>query len=221
MNEPRKTASFLDNIRSGEPDLLEPSFAEHSHRVLTIKMVIVGIASLCILIMIAWPLTNMGKRSFKVNLASQNGEAATQDKPRMDKPRLHGVDKNKQPYNLTGDYAIQQNPNTMTIYNIEGDIFLKENGWIALKAKTGNYQVKNKQIYLEGDVSVFTDSGYEIITEVLESDLEKGETRSNHKVNVQGPLCTIDSNGLIINNQNDVIIFTDGVHVKAYPKSKS
>lgn len=181
------------------------------------KRAIVGLVGLLVVVMIVWPLTNMGKRSFKVNLAGSSAPA--DDKPHMIKPRLHGMDKDGQPYNVTARDALQEDKDNVMMQEVSGDVALKDGGWVSLTADTGHYNVTAKTLDLLGAVNVVTDSGYELTTETARALLHKKEVQGDVSVHLQGPLGTLVADGFNLQGATNTIIFKGNVHLKAYPST--
>lgn len=188
-----------------------------TRRTKKMKRAIVGLVGLLVVLMVVWPLTNMGKRSFKVNLAS--GTAPTDEKPHMIKPRLHGMDKDGQPYNITAREAMQETKDSVVLHEVEGDIYRKNGGWIALNAATGYYNVTEKTLDLIGNVDLLTDGAYELATEKAHVILSTKEVQGDVPVSLQGPLGTLTADTFRLQGAMNTIIFTGNVHLKVYSKA--
>lgn len=192
--------------------------SRHSRRARKVKHILIGLVGLLVVAMVVWPLTNLGKRTLKVNLASQATQASD-EKPVMLKPRLHGMDADRQPYNVTATQAIQEDNNNVILQDVVGDIALKGNGWVALHADTGHYHVRDKTLQLLGSVNLLTDSGYELNTETAHVLLGVKEIKGDATVSLQGPLGTLTANEFNLQGDANTLIFKGDVHLTVHPKA--
>lgn len=194
-------------------------FYRHSRRVRKLKIVMISLTSLIILAVIVWPLTNMGQNSFKLGLENNNQVSST-DATNMIKPRFHGLDKNKQPFNVTADSATQKDTENVLLDNINADILLKDGDWMSLLSKTGTYNIKRKHIDLKGKVNLLINNGYEINTESAYIDLNENIASGNETVTVHGPLGNMTAQGFIVRDNGRSIMFHGGVKLITKPPSE-
>ncbi len=203
--------------------VVQDHVTHHARHTKQMKRGIVAAVLLMVLAMIAWPLTHLGQRSFKVNLASGAGKAAPgsqAEQTRMVKPHLHGLDNENQPYNITADDAIQRDKENVDLTNVEGDVFLKDNGWAELRADTGHYNLTAKTLDLGGAVQLGMDNGYELATAEAHATLANREVQGPAAVRVQGPLGTLTADGFALHGGENALAFSGRVHLKAYPKTR-
>jgi lipopolysaccharide export system protein LptC len=107
----------------------------------------------------------------------------------MTKPKLHGVDSEGNPFTVTADKATQ-NPKNLrqaTLANVQADLSLKDGQWMTATAPKGLLDADAHQLELSGAISVFTDEGYELHTDLAHFDLAKGIATGPHRVTGQGP----------------------------------
>jgi lipopolysaccharide export system protein LptC len=107
----------------------------------------------------------------------------------MTKPKLHGVDSEGNPFTVTADKATQ-NPRNLrqaTLANVQADLSLKDGQWMTASAPKGLLDADTHQLELNGAISVFTDEGYELHTDLAHFDLAKGVATGPHRVTGQGP----------------------------------
>lgn len=189
-------------------------FSAYSTMVSKLKIIVGFAAAFLIIMIIVFPLLDDNRQGIKV--IPKDG-VSDNDKPSMEKPRLHGTDANNQPYNITAERAVQEDAKNMTLYKIEGDIHLKDGAWISLLSDSGKYSVSSRTLDLSGSINLFMDNGYEFLTETARVDLKQSIATGNDKVFVQGPLGKLQSQGFVIKNNGDDMEFTGGVHLVIFP----
>lgn len=144
------------------------------------------------------------------------------DDLRMVSPRITGVDRRGRPYVVTADTATQQvdNPDKIYLENIEADLMLDEGGnWLSLTSRFGTLQSEAETLDLREEISVFSANGYEFHAQTANMDFGAGSLVSDQPVYGQGPVGTINANGVETSNDGDKIKFTGGVRVVVFYKS--
>lgn len=179
------------------------------------KYLIAVTAFLLVAILVIWPFTAPEERRLQVAISDADKGTET-EKPKMLKPRFHGVDKNNQPFSITAEEATQSDAENLLLKNPTGDVMLKSGEWISLSAISADYRVKAKQVLLKGNVNVFMNSGYELHTEAVAADMESGTALSNTPVNIQGKAGTLDAAGFTVEDSGSVIRFTGPVKVTIF-----
>jgi len=167
--------------------------------------------------MLAWPLTKMGKKNFKVTFEGQNGEGLLEE-PSMLKPRFHGTGKSGNPYNITSDEAVQTNQNKMALQKVNGDMVLKDGSWMTILSETGDYNIGKKEVDLNGSVNLIIDTGYEMNTESAHINLSENMAAGEEAVTVHGPMGVLTADGFIIREGGNEMIFHGNVHMITIPK---
>jgi len=197
-----------------EEKTVEQTTIQHSSRVNLLKKSILLLLLFLVVLMSVWPLTELGKKQF--NISFEKIEIPLDDeKPRMLKPRFHGLDSNRQPYNITADDAVKKDENNILMQNINADISLKNGEWISLLSDEGTYRVMDKQLDLNGSVNMFTDTGYEIFTQSAHLDFKENKASGNSAVVAYGPLGTMNANGFIVSSGGETVVFFGGVHLSS------
>jgi lipopolysaccharide export system protein LptC len=107
----------------------------------------------------------------------------------MTNPKLHGVDSEGNPFTVTADKATQnpKNLHQATLANVQADLSLKDGQWMTATAPVGTLDADAHRLDLHGAISVFTDEGYELHTDLAHFDLAKGIATGPHRVTGQGP----------------------------------
>ena len=124
--------------------------------------------------MIIWPLTDAGKGVFRVDFDGSDGGGGVLDAS-MERPRFHGVDSKKRPFNIIADIATKNTKDTVLLKKIEGDITIGDKGWLSLTGEQGTYIMSEKRLVLDKSVNLFFDNGYEIYTDY--ADINRSEER--------------------------------------------
>lgn len=139
---------------------------------------------------------------------------------RMASPRYQGMDANGRPYLVTADSATQVGPShqIVKLENIHADLALANDGWATLTAKNGVYHEDTKLLWLEGEVSVYSDHGYEFHSPTARCDVNTGEVTSDDPVAGQGPTGLLTANGFWLAEKGNHMRFTKGVKMTLYPQ---
>ncbi len=207
--------SYLSRLNR---DNVPSKLRKHSLIVGNLKISTIIISVILALALIIWPLTNTGKNNYKIVFENNIEFDEEGDKPRLIKPRFQGIDKKRQPYNITADEAIRVGENIVSLQNINGDIQYAGGSWMSISSETGDYDLDKKQLELSGSVNVFSDNGYEIFTESAHLDLKENIVVGNEDVTMQGPLGTLKSNGFVVRDDGQSIFFHGNVHLVTVPK---
>lgn len=125
------------------------------------------------------------------------------------KPRYESLDKDGQPFTVTADEATQDqnNPELIVLSKPTADITLKDGAWIAGKAEQGIYEQNAEKLQLKGNVNIFHDAGYTLITEELRINLKTQDAFSDTDVQAQGPEGTITAIGLEARGEDNLVLF--------------
>jgi len=144
------------------------------------------------------------------------------DDLRMISPRITGVDRKGRPYVVTADTATQavDEPNRVTMENIEADLMLDDGGdWLSISSRYGTLLSEEELLTLTEKVDVFSAAGYEFHAQIAAINLKDGSLNSDQPVYGQGPVGTINANGVEAANNGELIRFTGGVRVVVFYKS--
>jgi lipopolysaccharide export system protein LptC len=128
----------------------------------------------------------------------------------MINPRYVGTDSQNQPYMVTADQALQVSgdSNVTELVKPKGDITLTDGTWLSLTADTGTYRKKEQLLDLEGQVNLFHDGGYEILTARAHVDLVKNKAEGNDPVTGQGPDTELSGEGFRVYDRGQRVIVT-------------
>jgi len=170
--------------------------------------------------LIAWPY--LEKRDDGFHMIMSDLEIDDPDRIAMTNARFLGTDEKGQPYTLTTSEAWQDPKNKDLIHldTVEGDILLKSGAWVALNATSGTYNQPDQVLTLRDDVSIYTDEGYELHTNVASFDLTTGKGWGDEPVSGQGPAGLLDAQGFRISQDDGRLEFVGPVHMTLYPGTK-
>ena len=143
-------------------------------------------------------------------------------RPTMTNARFLATDGSGQPYTITADLAWQEQGAEDIIFMevLEGDILLVSGAWMTLSADRGVFDQAEQRLILESNVSLFSDSGYEMHTSKAEIDLASGTAQGDMQVVGQGPAGLLTASGFDILDSGDRLRFTGPVHMTVFPGQK-
>jgi len=165
------------------------------------------LAVIVIVVVLVWPVL-FNRAGFRIGgapVASGNGAYA-----KMNNPQFTGVDNRDQYYTVTAASATQRRAGE-EIFELEAakaDWSLNDGGWMAVTSEGGRFDKKQKQLNLQGHVTLFQDRGYELITDTASVDLASGNANGTSPVQGQGPAGTIESEGFQLLDKGATVIFT-------------
>jgi lipopolysaccharide export system protein LptC len=136
--------------------------------------------------------------------------------------RYEGLDDKDQPYLLSADQAIQSSDNKdlIDLEMPKGDISLDDGAWLAMDANEGVYNRETELLDLAGNVTLFHDNGFELRSESARIDLEAGTAEGHETTEGQGPSGSSLSEGFLVLERGDVLVFTGKSRVVIRPNEK-
>ncbi len=160
----------------------------------------------------------------------------------MIKPRLTGTDSDGNPFVVTAERAVQepQNVRRAQLFNVEADLAGDKQAWYNMQASTGLLDSEAQRLWLNGKISLFSDSGYELHTDSAYVDLAPScdaagaaprkpkarkpagrcattTIRGSHVVTGQGPLGTLRANRFRIEKATRRVFLDGRVQMVIYP----
>jgi len=138
---------------------------------------------------------------------------------RMVNPRFSGVDAESRPFLVTASSALQDvsDPRSIMLETLQADIAFSESSWASLSAASGHLNSETETLMLEGNISVFTDAGYEFHTASALVQLDQQRVVSEVEVTGQGPLGTLRADGFVADQAGGRIRFEGNVRMTLYP----
>jgi lipopolysaccharide export system protein LptC len=133
-------------------------------------------------------------------------------------PRLTGTDDSGQPFTVTADSAMQDaaNAKRAMLTKVEADVTLRDGTWINVKSDSGTVDTENRLLDLAGNISIFSDNGYEAHAPVAQIDLKTGVVHGSQTVEAQGPIGTLSADGFEIHRDTKQLYFKGNVHSVFY-----
>ncbi|MDE1938086.1 MAG: LPS export ABC transporter periplasmic protein LptC [Alphaproteobacteria bacterium] len=138
----------------------------------------------------------------------------------MIRPKLTGADGKGNPFTITAAAAVQnaKNRRQATLEKVDADIQLDGAQWINASAAHGFFDMDAGTLKLDGGLSVYTDTGYELHTQSADVNLRQGIFKGQQKVTGQGPLGSLSADSFKIDRLKRRIVLRGHVQMTMYPK---
>jgi lipopolysaccharide export system protein LptC len=132
----------------------------------------------------------------------------------MIKPRLIGDDSDGNPFVVTADRAVQvgRNSRRARLENVEADMTIAKKDWLNATAARGLFDMDSNMLTLDGGLSVFSDTGYELHTQSATVDLKKSIVRGRNTVSGQGPIGTMRADTFVLDRAGGTLVLNGHVH---------
>lgn len=211
--------SSQDTHSGAEAELTRRGKTAYSQFVTAMKVLLPALAA--ILVLTIFISTGTFNSRDELAITFQEVESLNDDL-RMISPRITGVDRKGRPYVVTADTATQavDEPNRVSMENIEADLMLDDGGdWLSISSRYGTLLSEEELLTLTKEVDVFSAAGYEFHAQIATINLKDGSLFSDQPVYGQGPVGTINANGVEAANNGELIRFTGGVRVVVFYKS--
>lgn len=214
QNRDAQGRGYSSLLKVGPVRRLHPFY---SYLVKFLKVVFPVVAIILVLLVVAWPYIKKNVLQFSIGFSSD--EVINEDEPTMINPRYTGLDDNQMPFSITADIArnLILDSTRVELEMPKADITMSDQSWLLITAQQGVYGRNAQVLDLSGDVNVFHDQGYEIMTEAVHIDLNRGSAESSTPVSGHGPIGDLQSEGFRMNNKTNVIHFTGKAALKLYP----
>ncbi|HEX6978664.1 MAG TPA: LPS export ABC transporter periplasmic protein LptC [Alphaproteobacteria bacterium] len=179
-----------------------------THVVSFLKLLLPAVAVALVALILLWPQLNPMAQGFRLRPVTVGFEDL--ENLRVVSPRYVGSDSKNQPYTITAEQATQVSGNSdvTDLVMPKGDIMLNGGTWVALSAQTGTYRKEQRILDLEGDVNLFHDGGYEIVTSRAKIDLANGSAAGDDPVVGQGPDVEMQGQGFRVYDRGNRIVVT-------------
>jgi lipopolysaccharide export system protein LptC len=140
------------------------------------------------------------------------------DQPRAEalrvvEPRYQGVDELSRPFTITANAA--QQLGSAQILDLEeprADIVLTEGAWVFVQARQGRFDRPANHLDLNGDVTIYHDSGIMLRTDSAAVQIDDGSASGDAPVAIQGGFGTLTAEGFRLTERGAVVIFTGRAH---------
>ncbi len=190
----------------------------YSRFVKLMKLVMPLVAMAMIVTLVAWPQFDDGPPRFQPDTTGFVGQGMGGQETgshRLTNVRFTGADRDRNPYTLTAEAAVQKTPGSdvVTLSRPEADFTTGDGAWVAVSAPRGSFARKQRKIVLEGGVSLFHDSGYGFRTHGATIDFARSTAVSDTEVTGQGPAAHLEAAGFRILRDDGRIEFTGPARV--------
>lgn len=220
--EKKSTVRLMDEwVRRRHDSNILGFLSLHKILVNLTKRIVLVLALLLVAVLMIWPFVVPEEKRLQIVFSDKDMppmavEGEIVDTNRMLKPRFHGMDRNNQPYSVVAEEAVQKSEEEVILKQLSGEMTLQDGKWYSISAVEGTIFIKAKKMTAEGDVSVFTDTGFQVHTAKAHADMEAGTATSETAVSVQGPPGKLEASGFKILNRGDEIYFTGPVKMTIY-----
>ena len=187
-----------------------------SRFVAAMKYILPGLAIALLVVVVAWPEFDNDNDRVRANV--EVGPIGTSRRLVIN-ARLLCVDSQLRPFQITADSSSLKKNKDREFYQLvkpKADIVLEDGSLVALSAKDGEYEDDKKYLYLIGNVNVFHNAGHELRTPKALFDFDLNLASGDEKVEGQGPLGTLESEGFRIFEGGDRIMFTGKTRMLVY-----
>lgn len=90
---------------------------------------------------------------------------------------------------------------------------------VELTGNSGQADMENKVVYIQGDVRILTEDGYRIYTEQASYDYEAREIEGTDKVYMEGPEGTTEGTGLHVWIEKEMVLLREDVMTVLRPEA--
>lgn len=164
----------------------------HSRWVQSLRILLPLTALALTIVVLLWPSVGPNKSQVRINPGSLAGAPAARpedDVLKMMQPRFVSTDENNRPFTVTADSATQTraDDSEVTLVAPKADLADKAGAWMQLGADNGFFDRKSEILRLEGNVTLFHDTGMEFQTSRMGANLKDRSVSSDTAVEGQGP----------------------------------
>jgi len=166
---------------------------------------------------------------FYVFFTSGSDEAAISAKPpapRLLAPHFRGVDDMGRPFDLRADKALWKNDSEVALEAPNAEAAYGDKGSLRVRAENGMYHIKDKTLFLDGDVKAFAESQEPGLPEFIEirargvaADLSGMYAHSNESVEATSDAFTLTAGAFAADGKKNIAYFTEGVRLLLRPKA--
>lgn len=170
----------------------------HSRWVQSLRIVLPLTALGLTVAVLLWPSVGPNKSQVRINSGTLAGAPAARpedDVLKMLQPRFVSTDENNRPFTVTADSATQTRADDSEVSLVapKADLADKGGAWMQLGADNGFFDRKSEMLRLEGNVTLFHDTGMEFQTSRMGANLKDRSVTSDTAVEGQGPQGTLSA----------------------------
>lgn len=133
----------------------------------------------------------------------------------MINPKFVGSDAQNQQFTVTADKALQSSigDKEVALLNLQADITLASGRWISIAAPSGKLNPATNILDLSGEISIFSDSGDQLLAQTARIDLKNKRITSDRPLQGHGPLGQIRADSMAADQVSGNIRFTGNVRL--------
>jgi lipopolysaccharide export system protein LptC len=220
---PAREIAARETLTSTTPVVRRPKPPQLQRRtrvVAAMRLILPAIAAILLAALGLWSRFGFDSNSFRLAMGSLG--LASIDTLSMSNPHFEGLDDKERPFSLTATRATQVD-STADVIDLnapQADITLEDGAWLTLTSDSGRYQRDAQLLYLQGQVNLFHDKGYELHTRDVHIDLAKGSAVSSEAVDGQGPSGDLTAQGMEVVDSGKRIRFLGRAHMTFYDEGQ-
>lgn len=136
-------------------------------------------------------------------------------------PHFETTDAQQNPVSVTAIRAVQSqdNPNLIKLDQPKADLKMKNGSAVHLEADKGTYEQEVEKLFLQDNVIISHESGYELYAEELRINLTTRQAFSDKNVRVIGSEAQVKATGLEANMEDGILIFKGPATLTLTPKT--
>lgn len=210
-----------ERLEGAEQDSPLPRWSNYTRFARFMRYLLPLVAGALIAMLVLWPRFQEGSLAiggFGVTDKPVSNEEGTT----ASRAHFEGIDGKDRPFTISAARAFQPNADQdrIVLDQPEADIVLRDGSWVAVSAERGDYHKGRELLELRGQVNLFHDQGFELTTNSVDVDLERGVAESRETVQGQGPFGHITAEGMQVRDNGDTVIFTGKTELTVYPEGK-
>lgn len=184
------------------------------------KVFLPALAATLVIVVIAWPGAFDQDDGFHLSFSQMQADGA--DRLSMLNPRYYGTDKENRPFTVTAKEAVQDADDNrqVTLSDLQADMTMNDGTWISMMANQGVYHQSTMILQLTGQISIFSDQGYEFHASVADVDFSDGSARSTAPVNGHGPFGSLRADRMRIEERGQRMLFEGNVKMTLNPQAQ-
>ena len=189
----------------------------HSTRVVFLRRLILAASAFGIVAILVIGIFNpFGEVAQNVSISGANLDGT---RVTMEHPRLTGYRKDGRPYEVRADSGVQdvRKPNVIELNDLSAKIGMTDKSVVRVESPSGIYDSTREFMDFKGNVSIKSDSGYDIALQSAQMDFKAGTVVSDKPVRVVMTSGTVLADRLNITESGRVITFEGNVRSTLVP----
>ena len=219
-NQTLETISRLDDLNNGAMNA--PIGKGYSRFVKLMRFGLPFIALALMVVVITWP--EMDDKIVVVQKEELIPESVNDiGENELLNPRFETTDNQNQPVNITAARALQnqENPNLVRLEIPNADLQMSNGARLNINAVEGTYEQESEKLFLQNNVRILHESGYELQAQELRVDMKTQQAFSDKDVRIDGPDAVIEATGLDGNMDEGVLVFKGPAKLTLHNKNTS